>query len=117
MIWMSCGLFDHLRRLFAATAGAKKHRHDAGRFSFNVSKGRCEIWEGEGFVSVQLLFMPSVYAPRPTCHGQRYNRQTLAVSYRGKNTAQVLSMTVSEAVDSFADEDVIRRPLKLLQAR
>jgi excinuclease ABC subunit A len=67
------GLFDHVRKLFAATPDARRRRFDAGRFSFNVAKGRCETCEGEGFVSVELLFMPSVYAPCPTCHGARYN--------------------------------------------
>ena len=66
------GLFDHVRKLFAATPDARRRRYDAGRFSFNVAKGRCETCEGEGFVSVELLFMPSVYAPCPTCHGARY---------------------------------------------
>ena len=65
------GLFDHVRKLFAATPDARRRRYDAGRFSFNVAKGRCETCEGEGFVSVELLFMPSVYAPCPTCHGAR----------------------------------------------
>ncbi|MBR7551079.1 excinuclease ABC subunit A, partial [Mycobacterium tuberculosis] len=67
------GLFDHGRKLFAATPDARRRRYDAGRFSFNVAKGGCEACEGEGFVSVELLFMPSVYAPCPTCHGARYN--------------------------------------------
>ena len=71
------GLFDPVRKLFAATKAARTHRYDAGRFSFNVAKGRCETCEGEGFVSVELLFMPSVYAPCPTCHGARYNDETL----------------------------------------
>src|SRR5690606_33007161 len=66
------GLFDHVRKLFAATPEARKRRYDAGRFSFNVAKGRCDNCEGEGFVSVELLFMPSVYAPCPVCHGARY---------------------------------------------
>ena len=67
------GLFDAVRKLFAATPQARSRRYDAGRFSFNVAKGRCETCEGEGFVSVELLFMPSVYAPCPTCHGARLN--------------------------------------------
>ncbi|MBT1617561.1 hypothetical protein, partial [Klebsiella pneumoniae] len=68
------GLFDPVRKLFAGTTDAKLHHYDAGQFSFNVAKGRCATCEGEGFVSVELLFMPSVYAPCPTCHGARYNR-------------------------------------------
>jgi excinuclease ABC subunit A len=77
------GLFDAVRKLFAATPAARKRRYDAGRFSFNVPKGRCETCEGEGFVSVELLFMPSVYAPCPTCHGARYNAQTLEIRWNG----------------------------------
>ena len=84
------GLFDHVRKLFAATKAAQARRYDAGRFSFNVAKGRCETCEGEGFVMVELLFLPSVYAPCPTCHGARYNAKTLEIKYRGKNIADVL---------------------------
>ena len=84
------GLFDHVRKLFAATKAAKARRYDAGRFSFNVAKGRCETCEGEGFVCVELLFLASVYAPCPTCHGARYNAKTLEITYRGKNIADVL---------------------------
>ncbi len=74
------GLFDHVRKLFAATKPARARRYDAGRFSFNVAKGRCETCEGEGFVMVELLFLPSVYAPCPTCHGARYNAKTLEIT-------------------------------------
>jgi len=109
------GLFDHVRKLFAATPDARRHRYDAGRFSFNVAKGRCDTCEGEGFVSVELLFMPSVYAPCPTCHGARYNEATLKVRWNGRNIAEVLQMTVEEACDFFASEDAIARPLQLLQ--
>jgi excinuclease ABC subunit A len=77
------GLFDHVRRLFAATKQARARRYDAGRFSFNVAKGRCPTCEGEGFVSVELLFLASVYAPCPTCHGTRYDARTLEVTWRG----------------------------------
>ena len=76
------GLFDPVRKLFAGTTDAKLHHYDAGQFSFNVAKGRCATCEGEGFVSVELLFMPSVYAPCPTCHGARYNRDTLRVCWQ-----------------------------------
>jgi excinuclease ABC subunit A len=109
------GLFDHVRRLFAATPAAKSKRFDAGRFSFNMPKGRCPTCEGEGFVSVELLFMPSVYAPCPTCHGARYNEDTLKVTYDGKNIAEVLGMTVREAREFFANEPPVLRSLQLLQ--
>jgi len=108
------GLFDHVRKLFAATKMAKARRYNAGRFSFNVAQGRCETCEGEGFVSVELLFMPSVYAPCPTCHGTRYNAKTLEVEWNGRNIAQVLAMTVDEARAFFADDAVVTRPLTLL---
>ena len=75
------GLFDHVRRIFAATKAAKARRYTASRFSFNVAEGRCETCEGEGFVCVELLFMPSVYAPCSTCHGARYNAKTLEIDY------------------------------------
>ncbi|MGQ3096315.1 MAG: excinuclease ABC subunit A, partial [Roseateles sp.] len=109
------GLFDHVRKLFAATPAARTKRFDAGRFSFNVAKGRCQTCEGEGFVSVELLFMPSVYAPCPACHGARYNEATLRVKLRDRNIADVLRMTVDEALGFFADDAALARPLALLQ--
>ncbi|WP_448143682.1 excinuclease ABC subunit A [Stenotrophomonas bentonitica] len=109
------GLFDHVRKLFAGTRMAKARRYSASRFSFNVAQGRCETCEGEGFVHVELLFMPSVYAPCPTCHGQRYNAKTLEVEWNGRSIAQVLAMTVEEALAFFADEAVVQRPLQLLR--
>ncbi len=109
------GLFDHVRKLFAGTRAAKARRYSVGRFSFNVTAGRCETCEGEGFVHVELLFMPSVYAPCPTCHGQRYNAKTLEVQWNGRNIAQVLAMTVEEALAFFADEPPVQRPLQLLR--
>lgn len=108
------GLFDHVRKLFAGTRAAKSRRYGAGRFSFNVAQGRCETCEGEGFVSIELLFMPSVYAPCPACHGSRYNAKTLEIEWNGRNIAQVLAMTVDEARDFFQDEPVVQRPLALL---
>jgi excinuclease ABC subunit A len=108
------GLFDPVRRLFADTPAARKRGYGAGRFSFNIAAGRCPTCEGEGFVSVELLFMPSVYAPCPTCQGQRYNPATLAVAYRGRNIAQVLQLSVAEAVEFFAGERAIVRTLRLL---
>jgi len=109
------GLFDAVRKLYAATPAARKRRYDAGRFSFNVAKGRCETCEGEGFVSVELLFMPSVYAPCPTCHGARYNEDTLKVTWNGRDIAQVLGMTVDDALAFFDAEPAIRKPLALLR--
>jgi excinuclease ABC subunit A len=109
------GLFDYVRKLFASTPGAKAKHFDAGRFSFNVGKGRCENCEGEGFVMVELLFLPSVYTPCPVCNGTRYNAKTLAVTYREKNIAEVLVMTVDEASLFFNDEPMISRTLKVLQ--
>jgi excinuclease ABC subunit A len=109
------GLFDSVRKLYAATPAARRRRYDAGRFSFNVAKGRCDTCEGEGFVSVELLFMPSVYAPCPACHGARYNADTLAVTWNGRHIADVLAMTVDDAWAFFADEAAVRRPLALLR--
>jgi excinuclease ABC subunit A len=109
------GLFDHVRKLFAATKTARARHYDAGRFSFNVAKGRCETCEGEGFVCVELLFLPSVYAPCPTCHGSRYNAKTLEIEYRGHNIAQVLAMTVDTASAFFAGEPQISRALDVLR--
>ncbi|MBG9388601.1 excinuclease ABC subunit UvrA [Caenimonas aquaedulcis] len=109
------GLFDAVRKLYAATPLAKRRRYDAGRFSFNMPKGRCPTCEGEGFVSVEMLFMPSVYAPCPECHGARYNAQTLEVEWNGKSIAQVLGMTVDEAAAFFDSEATIARPLRVLQ--
>ncbi|MCO8171320.1 excinuclease ABC subunit UvrA [Pseudomonas sp. 21LCFQ02] len=109
------GLFDHVRKLFAATEQAKTLGFDAGQFSFNVAKGRCEKCEGEGFVSVELLFMPSVYAPCPTCHGARYNPQTLTVTWNGLNIAQVLQLTVDQAYEVFAEQVAPRRALQVLK--
>ena len=109
------GLFDHVRKLFAATRQAKARRYDAGRFSFNVAKGRCETCQGEGFVSVELLFLPSVYAPCPTCHGARYNAKTLEIRIRDQSIADVLGMTVDAAYDFFAEEVVLRRSLGVIR--
>ncbi len=109
------GMFDNVRKLFAATPAAKKRGYDAGQFSFNVAKGRCPNCEGEGFVSVELLFMPSVYAPCPTCHGARYNPETLAVKWQGLSIAQVLGLTVEEAVEVFAEQPGVLRALQVLR--
>lgn len=109
------GLFDHVRKLFASTPLARKRKYTAGRFSFNVKGGRCEHCQGEGWMMVELLFLPSVYAPCSVCHGTRYNAQTLEVDYRGKNIAEVLDMTVDSAHEFFADEPAIFRALDTLR--
>ncbi len=108
------GLFDHVRKLFAATKEAKARHYDAGRFSFNVKKGRCSNCEGVGFVSVELLFLPSVYSPCQVCHGQRYNDETLEITYQGKNIAEVLDLTVETAAEFFIDDAPIMRALDAL---
>jgi excinuclease ABC subunit A len=110
------GLFDHVRKLFAATKAARARHYDAGRFSFNVAKGRCPHCSGEGFVMVELLFLPSVYAPCPECEGARYNPQTLAVRYREHNIAEVLGMTVDAAWEFFEDVAPLRHALDVLRA-
>jgi excinuclease ABC subunit A len=109
------GLFDNVRKLFASTKAAKARHYDAGRFSFNVAKGRCEHCEGEGFVMVELLFLPSVYAPCPTCSGTRYNKKTLEIKYRDKSIADVLNMTVNAAWEFFAGETQIHRSLGVVR--
>jgi len=109
------GLFDQVRSLFAATSTAKSRRYKAGRFSFNVAEGRCAECQGEGFVMIELLFLPSVYAPCPVCHGSRYNKETLQVHYHGKNIAEVLGMTVDDAWFFFEGVDGVRRSLDVLR--
>jgi excinuclease ABC subunit A len=109
------GLFDGVRKLFAATKMAKARHYDAGRFSFNVGKGRCDNCQGEGFVMVELLFLPSVYAPCPVCGGTRYNAATLEVTYNGKTIAEVLRLNVDEAREFFASDAAISRGLETLQ--
>ena len=110
------GLFDDVRKLFAATTEARARRYDAGRFSFNVGKGRCETCEGEGFVMVELLFLPSVYSPCPACHGARYNPDTLEIRYRGRNIAEVLALTVNAAAEFFAGDEAVLRSLTVLRS-
>jgi excinuclease ABC subunit A len=109
------GLFDNVRKLFAATPAARARRYDAGRFSFNVPKGRCETCEGEGFVSVELIFLPDVFAPCPACHGARYNAKTLEIQYKDKSIADVLGMTVEGAHAFFAGEPLLQRSLSVLR--
>ncbi|MEU4501781.1 excinuclease ABC subunit UvrA [Streptomyces sp. NPDC024089] len=108
------GLFDVVRKLFAGTQTARERGYKAGRFSFNVAGGRCETCQGEGFVSVELLFLPSTYAPCPDCHGARYNPQTLEVTLRGLDIAQVLDLTVESAAGFFAGTPAAERSLRTL---
>jgi excinuclease ABC subunit A len=108
-------LFDPVRKLFAGTPAARKRRYSAGRFSFNVAQGRCPTCEGEGFMMVELLFLPSVYAPCSTCHGSRYNPQTLEIRWRDRNIAEVLAMTVDTACGFFVDEAQVMRSLTVLR--
>jgi len=109
------GLFDAVRKIFAATDSARARGFGAGRFSFNVAGGRCETCQGEGFVAVELLFLPGSYGPCPECAGSRYNPETLEVQYRGRNVAEVLAMTVDIAAKFLAHVPAAARSLKSLQ--
>ena len=109
------GLFDGVRKEFAATDGARARGFGAGRFSFNVAGGRCETCQGEGFVAVELLFLPGSYGPCPECHGSRFNPETLEVTYRGKNIADVLGMTVNAASGFLSDLPSVSRSLQTLK--
>ncbi|MFD3570364.1 ATP-binding cassette domain-containing protein [Streptomyces sp. NPDC058667] len=108
------GLFDVVRKLFTETEEARARGYKAGRFSFNVAGGRCETCQGEGFVSVELLFLPSTYTPCPDCHGARYNPETLQVRLRGLTIAEVLDLTVESAAAFFADVPAAARSLRTL---
>jgi excinuclease ABC subunit A len=109
------GLFDAVRKEFAATDQARARGFGAGRFSFNVAGGRCETCQGEGFVAVELLFLPGSYGPCPECGGSRYNPETLEVTYRGKNVAEVLRLTVDAAAGFLADIPAAARSLQSLR--
>jgi excinuclease ABC subunit A len=108
------GLFDHIRKKFAETKEAKARKYNVGRFSFNVKGGRCEHCEGEGFVSIELLFLPSVFAPCNECKGKRYNEETLQIKYQNKNIAEVLELTVEAAYEFFKELRHVERALKTL---
>ena len=109
------GLFNDIRDLFASTADAKMRGYGPGRFSFNVTGGRCEACCGDGLVKIEMHFLADVYVPCEVCHGSRYNRETLEVLYKGKNISQVLDMTAEEAVDFFENLPKIRRKAQMLQ--
>ncbi|UKA73167.1 excinuclease ABC subunit UvrA [Arthrobacter sp. FW306-06-A] len=109
------GLFDAVRKEFAATEAARSRGFGPGRFSFNVPGGRCETCQGEGFVAVELLFLPGSYGPCPECQGSRYNPETLEVTYHGRNIAEVLGMTVDAAAGFLAGVPTAARSLQTLQ--
>ena len=108
------GVFDHIRQLFAQTPESKLRGYKPGRFSFNVKGGRCETCKGDGQIKIEMHFLPDVYVPCEACRGKRYNRDTLEVWYKGKNIAEVLEMSVEEAVAFFANVPRIARRIKAL---
>ena len=108
------GLFDDIRALFASTQDAKLRGYGAGRFSFNIRGGRCEACSGDGLLKIEMNFLPDVYVPCEVCKGKRYNRETLEVHYKGKNIAEVLDMTVEEALAFFQNQPKIRDRLQTL---
>jgi len=108
------GLFTPIRELMAETNTAKERGYGPGRFSFNVAGGRCEACQGDGMVKVEMHFLPDIYVPCDICHGQRYNRETLQVQWKGRNIAQILEMTVEDAHDFFRDVPTIARKLQTL---
>ena len=108
------GVFDMIRDLFASTADAKARGYKKGRFSFNVKGGRCEACGGDGIIKIEMNFLPDVYVPCEVCHGQRYNRETLEVKYKGKSISDVLNMTVEEALKFFENMPMIARKIQTL---
>ncbi|NLL53301.1 MAG: excinuclease ABC subunit UvrA [Peptococcaceae bacterium] len=108
------GMFDYIRDLYSQTPESKIRGYKPGRFSFNVKGGRCEACRGDGIIKIEMHFLPDVYVPCEVCHGQRYNRETLEVTFKGKNIAQVLDMTVEEALDFFSAVPRISRKLQTL---
>jgi excinuclease ABC subunit A len=107
-------VFDHIRKLFAATPEAKVRGYQPGRFSFNVQGGRCEACAGDGTIKIEMHFLPDVYVPCEVCKGARYNRDTLDITFKGKNIADVLDMPISEAVDFFSNQPAIARHMQTL---
>ena len=108
------GVFDMIRDLFASTQDAKMRGYQKGRFSFNIKGGRCEACSGDGILKIEMHFLPDVYVPCEVCHGKRYNRETLEVKYKGKSIADVLDMTVEEALTFFENVPRIRSKIQTL---
>jgi excinuclease ABC subunit A len=108
------GVFDHIRRLFAATTEAKVRGYQPGRFSFNVKGGRCEACSGDGTIKIEMHFLPDVYVPCEVCKGARYNRDTLDIAFKGKNIAEVLDLPCEEAAEFFVNQPVIARHMRTL---
>jgi excinuclease ABC subunit A len=108
------GVFDHIRALFAGTREARARGYKPGRFSFNVKGGRCEVCRGDGQIKIEMHFLPDVYVPCEQCHGRRYNRETLEVRFKGRSIADVLDMSVGEAVEFFSQIPKIKRRLQTL---
>ena len=110
-----CGFFTDIRTLFASVPEAKIRGYNAGRFSFNVKSGRCDVCEGSGLRTIEMNFLPDVYVHCEKCNGKRYNRETLEIRYKGKSISDVLDMTVEEAVEFFQSIPFIYRKIKVLQ--
>ena len=108
------GVFDHMRRLFASTTEAKVRGYQPGRFSFNVAGGRCDACAGDGTIKIEMHFLPDVYVPCEVCKGARYNRDTLDITFKGKNIAEVLDMSCEEAAEYFSNQPVISRHMQTL---
>src|SRR5690606_24692883 len=108
------GVFDIIRELFAETTESKTRGYKAGRFSFNVRGGRCEACRGDGIIKIEMHFLPDIYVPCEVCKGKRYNRETLEVRYKGKNIAEILDMTVEDALEFFKNIPKIQRKLQTL---
>jgi excinuclease ABC subunit A len=108
------GVFDHIRKLFASTQEAKVRGYLPGRFSFNVTGGRCEGCAGDGTIKIEMHFLPDVYVPCEVCKGARYNRDTLDITFKGKNIAEVLDMPAEEALEFFSNQPAIGRHMQTL---
>ena len=109
------GTFTPIRELFAAVPEARARGYKPGRFSFNVKGGRCEACSGDGYINIEMQFLPDVTVPCEVCHGDRYNREALEILFKGKNIAEVLSMTVSEALEFFANIPKVRNKLQTVR--